>query len=131
MLRVSVVKRRGDFTLQADFAAPTPGVTALFGRSGSGKSTLVDIISGLLPPDAGQVRLGDKVLTNTAQSRSLPVERRRIGYVFQDGRLFPHLSVEGNLRYGATRAGPATPVIVFDEVVSLLGLGALLQRRPR
>jgi molybdate transport system ATP-binding protein len=131
MLRVSVVKRRGDFTLQAAFAAPTPGVTALFGRSGSGKTTLVDIISGLLPPDEGEVRLADVVLTDTRQAASLPVERRRIGYVFQDARLFPHLSVAGNLRYGATRAGGATPVIAFDEVVSLLGLSALLQRRPR
>jgi molybdate transport system ATP-binding protein len=131
MLRVSVRKRRGDFTLQAAFAAPTPGVTALFGPSGSGKSTLVDIISGLLSPDEGEVRLGDTLLTDTRLSASLPVERRRIGYVFQDARLFPHLSVTGNLRYGAQRAGPATPVIVFDEVVSLLGLGALLHRRPR
>jgi molybdate transport system ATP-binding protein len=131
MLRVSVIKRRGEFALQAAFAAPTPGVTALFGRSGSGKSTLVDIISGLLPPDEGEVRLDDTVLTNTRQSVSLAVERRRVGYVFQDARLFPHLSVAGNLRYGAARAGPATPVIVFDEVVGLLGLGGLLQRRPR
>lgn len=131
MLSVSVIKRRGEFALQAAFAAPTPGVTVLFGRSGSGKSTLVDIISGLLPPDEGEVRLGDTVLTNTQRSVSLAVERRRIGYVFQDARLFPHLSVAGNLRYGAARAGPATPVIVFDEVVGLLGLGELLQRRPR
>lgn len=131
MLRVSVLKRRADFTLQAAFAAPTPGVTALFGRSGSGKTTLVDIISGLLPPDEGEIRLGDTLLTDTRQAVSVPVERRRIGYMFQDPRLFPHLSVEGNLRYGATRAGPATPVVVFDEVVSLLGLSALLQRRPQ
>jgi molybdate transport system ATP-binding protein len=131
MLRVSVRKRRGDFTLQAAFAAPTPGVTALFGPSGSGKSTLVDIISGLLSPDEGEVRLGDTLLTDTRLAASLPVERRRIGYVFQDARLFPHLSVTGNLRYGAQRAGPDTPVIVFDEVVSLLGLGGLLHRRPR
>jgi molybdate transport system ATP-binding protein len=131
MLRVSVRRRRGDFTLQADFAAPTPGVTALFGRSGSGKTTLVDIISGLLSPDEGEVRLGDTLLTDTRQAASLAVERRRIGYVFQDARLFPHLSVTGNLRYGAERAGPETPVIVFDEVVSLLGLGGLLQRRPQ
>jgi molybdate transport system ATP-binding protein len=130
MLRVSVRKRRGDFTLQAAFAAPTPGITALFGRSGSGKSTLVDIISGLLSPDEGEVRLGDTLLTDTRLSASLAVERRRIGYVFQDARLFPHLSVTGNLRYGAERAGPDTPVIVFDEVVSLLGLSGLLQRRP-
>jgi molybdate transport system ATP-binding protein len=131
MLRLSVLKRRGDFTLQAAFAAPTPGITALFGRSGSGKTTLVDIISGLLSPDEGEVRLGETLLTDTRRAVSVPVERRRIGYVFQDPRLFPHLSVAGNLRYGARRAGPATPVIVFDEVVSLLGLDAHLQRRPQ
>jgi len=131
MLRISVLKRRADFTLQAAFAAPTPGVTALFGRSGSGKTTLVDIISGLLPPDEGEVRLGETLLTDTKQAVSVPVERRRIGYVFQDPRLFPHLSVAGNLRYGARRAAAATPVIAFEEVVSLLGLGRLLQRRPQ
>jgi molybdate transport system ATP-binding protein len=131
MLRVSVLKRRADFTLQAAFAAPTPGVTALFGRSGSGKTTLVDIICGLLPPDEGEVRLGETLLTDTKQAVSVPVERRHIGYVFQDPRLFPHLSVAGNLRYGARRAGAAPPVILFDEVVSLLGLAALLQRRPQ
>ena len=131
MLRVSVLKRRGAFTLQAAFAAPTPGITALFGRSGSGKTTLVDIICGLLAPDEGEVRLGDILLTDTRKAVSVPVERRRIGYLFQEPRLFPHLNVAGNLRYGAKRAGAAAPVIIFDEVVSLLGLGALLQRRPQ
>jgi molybdate transport system ATP-binding protein len=131
MLSVAVRKQRGAFTLQAEFAAPTPGVTALFGRSGSGKTTLVDIICGLLTPDQGEVRLGETVLTDRQHGTNVPVERRRIGYVFQDARLFPHLTVTGNLRYGATRAAATPPVIGFEEVVALLGLDALLERRPR
>jgi molybdate transport system ATP-binding protein len=135
MLSVAVRKQRGAFTLQAEFAAPTPGVTALFGRSGSGKTTLVDIICGLLTPDQGEVRLGETVLTDLQRGTNVPVERRRIGYVFQDARLFPHLTVTGNLRYGAgraaTRAAARPPVIGFEEVVALLGLEALLERRPR
>jgi molybdate transport system ATP-binding protein len=107
-LHVSVSKRWPGFALQADFTAPVPGVVALFGRSGSGKTTLVNIISGLLAPDEGEVRLDDEVLTDTRARIAVPPERRRIGYVFQDARLFPHLTVAGNLRYGARRAhGPA------------------------
>jgi molybdate transport system ATP-binding protein len=130
MLSVAVRKQRGTFTLQAAFAAPTPGVTALFGRSGSGKTTLVDIICGLLAPDEGEVRLSETVLTDTRRGTNIPVERRRIGYVFQDPRLFPHLTAMGNLRYGATRAAGTPPVIGFEEVVALLGLEAILERRP-
>ena len=125
MLQVSVVRKRPGFSLEATFAAPTPGVIALFGRSGSGKTTLVNIISGLSAPDAGDIRLDEDVLTD------IPVERRRIGYVFQDARLFPHLNVTGNLRYGEKRARAAPQVIGFDEVVTLLGLTQFLQRRPR
>ena len=129
-LHVSVSKRWPGLALQAEFAAPVPGVVALFGRSGSGKTTLVNIISGLLAPDAGEVRLDDAVLTDTRARIAVPPERRRIGYVFQDARLFPHLTVAGNLRYGARRAlGPAA--IGFEEVTALLGLAPLLGRRPR
>lgn len=131
MLSVAVRKQREGFTLRAEFAAPTPGVTALFGRSGSGKTTLVDIICGLLAPDEGEVRLGELVLTDTQRGTNIPVERRHIGYVFQDARLFPHLTVAGNLRYGAMRAAGTPRVIGFEEVVTLLGLEALLERRPR
>jgi molybdate transport system ATP-binding protein len=130
MLRVSVVRERAQFSLRASFAAPTPGVIALFGRSGSGKTTLVNILSGLTTADSAEVSLDDEVLTDTRLRLALPVERRRIGYVFQDARLFPHLSVAGNLRYGARRARGRRTVIGFDEVVSLLGLAALLPRRP-
>ena len=130
MLQVSVTKRRPGFALEANFTAPTPGVIALFGRSGSGKTTLVNIISGLLPPDTGEVRLDEETLTDTARGVAVPVERRRIGYVFQDARLFPHLTVLGNLRYGERRTDAAV-IIGLEEVVTLLGLGALLQRKPR
>jgi molybdate transport system ATP-binding protein len=130
MLRVSVVKRRPEFTLRASFEAPTPGVIALFGRSGSGKTTLVDVIAGLLPPDEGEVQLAGSVLTDTRRGIAVAVERRRIGYVFQDARLFPHLTVLGNLRYGEKRAAGEPHYIGLEEVSGLLGLGALLERRP-
>lgn len=156
MLQVAVLKKRDGFTLRTQFSVPTPGIVALFGRSGCGKSTLVNVISGLLVADEAQIRLDDVVLTDTRAGTAVPVERRRIGYVFQDARLFPHFSVEGNLRYGLKRAQtgrrsaarpavgtarPDTPgvagyaaahgeVIAFDEVVALLGLERLLNRRP-
>lgn len=150
MLHVSVLKKRDGFTLQAQFAVPTPGIVALFGRSGCGKTTLVNVISGLLQADEAQIRLDDVVLTDTRAGTVVPVEHRKIGYVFQDARLFPHFSVRGNLNYGLKRAGrkhrPVSPrrvpgsdaarsaspgeVIAFDEVVALLGLERLLDRRP-
>ena len=129
MLRVSALKKRDGFTLDAQFEAPTPGIVALFGRSGCGKTTLVNIISGLLQADNAHVQLDEVVLTNTSAGVSVPVERRRIGYVFQDGRLFPHLNVVGNLRYGLKRSSE-DPFIDFDTVVDLLGLSRLLTRRP-
>jgi molybdate transport system ATP-binding protein len=134
MLKVRVVKRRDGFTLDANFEAPTPGVVALFGRSGCGKTTTIDIISGLLAADEARIELDGNVLENT------PPERRRIGYVFQDGRLFPHMTVLRNLRYGMTRArrearsAGASPTadlpIELEPIISLLGLQRLLQRRP-
>ena len=130
MLRVSLTKRRGEFTLSAAFAAPTPGVIALCGRSGSGKTTLIEMLAGLLPPDAGEVQLAGTTLTDTRRGIAVAPERRRIGYVFQDARLFPHMTVAGNLRYGQKRAGAAPHFIRFEEVVELLGLGALCGRRP-
>ncbi len=105
MLTVAVKKRRGDFELDAQFDLPTPGVVALFGRSGCGKSTLVNIIAGLLDADHGRVALDEDVLLDTERRIDMPPERRRIGYVFQDARLFPHLSVAANLRYGRGARG--------------------------
>jgi molybdate transport system ATP-binding protein len=129
MLDVAVEKRRGEFALDAAFTIPGPGVVALFGRSGCGKTTLVNLIAGLLEPDAGTVRLGGTVLDDTGAGIRVPAERRQIGYVFQDARLFPHRDVAGNLRYGLQRA-PGRALVGFDEVVALLGLAPLLGRRP-
>jgi molybdate transport system ATP-binding protein len=131
MLRVELSKRRGTFALHAAFAAPTPGVTALFGRSGCGKSTLISLIAGLLTPDSGRVVLGEDVLFDSERHLSVDARHRRIGVVFQDAKLFPHLAVRGNLDYGARRVARESPrPVAFDDVVSLLGLGALLDRRP-
>jgi molybdate transport system ATP-binding protein len=130
MLKATLLKRRDGFTLRAQLEAPTPGVVALFGRSGCGKTTLINLICGLLEPDEGRVELNGTVLTDTGAGIAVPVEKRRIGYVFQDARLFPHLSVLGNLRYGEKRAQSAARVIVFDEVIALLGIQPLLGRRP-
>ncbi len=116
------------FALQVDFAAP-PGVTALFGRSGSGKSTLVNAVAGLLRPDEGRIALGERVLFDSATGLHLPPHRRRAGYVFQDGRLFPHLTVRQNLLYGRWFA-PRRPGADLDRISGLLGLDALLDRRP-
>lgn len=128
MLSVSAKKRRGAFLLDAQFELPTPGVVALFGRSGCGKTTLVNIIAGLLAADSGRVALDDNVLLDTAVRLNVPPEERRIGYVFQDARLFPHMRVEANLRYALRRAAVA-PFIGMARVVELLDLKALLGRR--
>jgi molybdate transport system ATP-binding protein len=130
MLRLSVSKRWDGFELRAQLDAPTPGIVALFGRSGCGKTTLINIISGLLKPDEGRVELDGVVLTDTRERVAIPVERRRIGYVFQDSRLFPHLGVLANLRYGLRRAPKGSRSIGLDEVLALLGLEPLLGRRP-
>jgi molybdate transport system ATP-binding protein len=115
------------FTLDAAFDAGD-GVTALVGPSGAGKSTVLNLIAGLLRPAQGQIRLGDHVLVDTDRRIHLPPERRRIGYVFQDHLLFPHLSVQANLRYGM-RHGQGRP-IDFERVTEVLELTDLLARHP-
>ncbi|MBX5460709.1 MAG: molybdenum ABC transporter ATP-binding protein [Steroidobacteraceae bacterium] len=130
VLSVALRKRREGFSLDVAFDAPTPGVVALFGRSGCGKSTTVNLIAGLLEPDEGHARLDNLTLFDTRAGSRIPAERRRIGYVFQDARLFPHFSVAGNLRYGQKRARGIEQRIGFDQVVELLGLAPLLERRP-
>ena len=123
MISVELHKKFPGFSLDIAFDAPTPGVVALFGPSGAGKSSIVAGIAGLLRPDAGRVEVDGVVLSD-----AVPVERRRLGLVFQDARLFPHMNVATNLRYGLRRA-PAGE-IGFDGVVGLLGLDRLLDRRP-
>ena len=129
MLRVDVQKRLGSFELAAAFAIDA-GITALFGRSGSGKTTLINAIAGLVRPQRGVIEVNGESLFDSAKGIDIAVERRRVGYVFQEGRLFPHLTVRGNLRYGYDRASPAERYVELTQVVDLLGLGHLLDRRP-
>ncbi len=128
-LAVDVALTRGAFTLSATFTAPA-GLTALFGRSGSGKTTLVDLIGGLLRPDSGSIRLDDRVLVDRAAGVFVPSARRRLGYVFQEARLFPHFSVRGNLLYGRYFTPRAERRESFDRVVDLLGIAHLVDRKP-
>ena len=129
MLEVDVSARRGAFRLQAAFRSDAP-IVALFGRSGAGKSTLVHAIAGIVRPDSGRIVIGERVLFDSAAGIDLAPERRRVGYVFQDALLFPHLSVRGNLAYGEALTPPAERFVDAGKVVALLGIGALLERRP-
>jgi molybdate transport system ATP-binding protein len=121
-LSLRVRHRFPRFSLDVEFTAPTPGATVLFGPSGAGKSSVVAATAGLLRADEVEVAVNGVVLSG------LPPERRRIGLVFQDARLFPHLSVRSNLRYGLRRAPPGS--LAEADVVALLGIGDLLDRRP-
>jgi molybdate transport system ATP-binding protein len=127
-LKVAVEKRLGSFLLDVAFDAPTPGIVALFGPSGCGKSTTINIIAGLLVPDRGEISLGDDVLLDTRRKIAIAAERRGIGYVFQDARLFPHLNVASNLRYAQRRARRA-PYVSLERVLAMLDLEPLLSRR--
>lgn len=131
MVKIHAQKRRGDFALNVAIDVPTPGIVALFGRSGCGKTTLVDIVAGLLDADAAHVEIDGVVLDDTRGGQHVRTEHRRIGYVFQDSRLFPHLGVLGNLRYGEKRARGDGRHIALDHVVELLGLQPLLERRTQ
>jgi molybdate transport system ATP-binding protein len=130
VLAVDVEKRLGAFTLAGRFKA-TGGVTALFGPSGAGKTTLVNMIAGLLAPDRGSIALDDTVLFDAAAGIDVPPHRRRIGYVFQEGRLFPHLSVRQNLDYGRRMSRHPRDSAAFARIAQLLDIGPLLDRRPR
>jgi molybdate transport system ATP-binding protein len=129
MLEVEVKARLGRFQLDAAFQGASQGVTVLFGPSGAGKSSVLAAVAGALRPEAGRIALDGHALFDSAAGVNLPMERRRIGWVFQDARLFPHLSVADNLRFGLKRAPPGP--IRFEEVVEVLGVGHLLDRRPR
>jgi molybdate transport system ATP-binding protein len=116
-----------DFTLEVDVEI-TAGRAGIFGPSGAGKTTLLDLVAGLRRAPSASIRLGDRVLTDTTQRLAVPARERRIGYVPQDLALFPHLSVRGNLLYGA-RDGQAAGRFPFEQVVGLLDLGSLVERR--
>ncbi|MDU8929228.1 molybdenum ABC transporter ATP-binding protein [Alisedimentitalea sp. MJ-SS2] len=128
-LSVSIAHSMENFTLNAGFTAP-PGLTVLFGRSGSGKTTLINAVSGLLTPQSGRIAVGEHVLFDSSQGINLPPHRRRLGYIFQEGRLFPHLTVRQNLSYGRWFAPKSAPRESLDKVIEMLGVGSLLSRRP-
>ena len=129
MLIVDVVKRLGDFVLRAKFEMVS-AATALFGPSGSGKTTIVNIIAGLAIPDRGRLLYNGRLLFDSEGGVNLPAHRRRFGYVFQDGRLFPHLSVERNLDYGRRMHRLERDGAELRRVVKMLDIGHLLDRRP-
>ncbi|MGF7225661.1 molybdenum ABC transporter ATP-binding protein ModC [Pantoea agglomerans] len=126
MLSLNIMQQQGDHVLEVDLQIPAKGITAIFGVSGAGKTSLINAISGLTQPQRGRIQLHDRLLFDAEQKIALPPEKRRIGYVFQDARLFPHYRVRGNLQYGMAPKMKAQ----FDSLVSLLGLEALLPRFP-
>ena len=130
MLDIDLKKKQGNFTVDAAFVAQGAGVTAMFGHSGAGKTSIINMIAGLARPDAGHIVVNDHCVFDGEKKINIPPERRRFGYVFQDGRLFPHLSVGSNLVYGMKRVPPQDRYIKFDQVVDILGISYLLKRHP-
>lgn len=130
MIDVDIEQRLGDFRLDVSFSAEAP-IVGLFGRSGSGKTSIVNAIAGIGRPKRGSIRINDAVLFDTERRIDLSPESRRVGYVFQDGLLFPHMDVQANLAYGQRLHKPRDRFIDEARVVDLLGLGGLLRRRPR
>lgn len=129
MLAVHVEKNLGEFSMNVAFTSESRA-TALFGPSGAGKTSLINMIAGLLRPDRGRVEVDGEVLFDSAARIDVPAWRRRIGYVFQEGRLFPHISVRHNLEYGRWMSGHKFDPAAFEHVVELLDIGHLLDRRP-
>jgi molybdate transport system ATP-binding protein len=129
MLRVEVSKQLGNFSVDVAFASEGR-VTGLFGASGAGKTSLVSMIAGLLKPDRGVISVAGEALDDTAQQLHVAVHRRRIGYVFQDARLFPHIDVRGNLDYGRRMNGLSRDTAQENRLNEMLNIGHLLDRRP-
>jgi len=123
-------RRLGERIIAADFTSEG-GLTALFGPSGAGKTSLLNMVAGLLRPDAGRIAVGGVVLFDAAVGVDLPARRRRAGYVFQDGRLFPHRRVRDNLLYGWKLARPEDRWMDLEEATRFLGIAHLLDRWPR
>lgn len=125
-IRIQFKKRLGEVDFDIDLTLPPHGITAIFGRSGAGKTSLINMVSGLVTPESGEITVNGRRLFSSQNRVSLPVEKRRIGYVFQEARLFPHYTVKGNLYYGIRQKDPD----YFCSVVGLLALEPLLKRYP-
>ena len=130
-MRVVLQRRQGAFFIDVAFQSDENGITALFGPSGAGKSSIINMVAGLLKPDRGRVVIRGRRLFDSAHGVNLPPEKRNVGYVFQEGFLFPHFSVRGNLLYGRGRRQAGGGGVDFDQVVELLGLEPLLSRKPK
>ena len=127
---VTVERKLGERTIAADFSAGA-GLTALFGPSGAGKTSVLNMVAGLLRPEMGRIVVGGEVLFDSAAGVDVPARHRRAGYVFQDGRLFPHKRVRDNLLYGWRLAAPADRWMTLDDATGFLGIAHLLDRWPR
>lgn len=127
MIELDFIKCFDDFELSIQAQIPSKGITAIFGRSGAGKTSLINAISGVVKPDSGRITLDEQCLFDSTKAIHKPIHKRKIGYVFQEARLFPHYKVLGNLLYGSqlTKHDKA-----FQEIVELLALSDLLQRHP-
>ena len=129
-MEIDVRRKQGDFLVDARFTGADAGVTALFGPSGAGKTSVINMVAGLIRPDAGKISVNGLDLFDSDRNIDLPPEKRRVGYVFQDGRLLPHLSVRANLTYGMRLLPNNRRFVKMDQVTDLLGIGHLLSRRP-
>ncbi|NKB21031.1 MAG: molybdenum ABC transporter ATP-binding protein [Alphaproteobacteria bacterium] len=130
MIAIDVQKQLGSFSISTKFESQARGIVALFGQSGSGKTSIINMIAGLLKPDSGRIEIDGRVLFDAENNINLKIEERRIGYVFQESRLFPHLSVRRNLHYGRKRAPTGGREVDFDQVIDVLGIGHLLDQKP-
>lgn len=130
MIEVNVQKKLGEFAISVAFSFGDSGITAIFGPSGAGKTSIINMVAGLLKPDKGQIYLDDEPLFDSRKGINVPPNKRRLGYIFQDGRLFPHLTVKSNLTYGMRLIRKQDRRLNFDRVVALLDLETLLYRRP-
>jgi molybdate transport system ATP-binding protein len=130
-MRVELRRRQGSCCIDVAFRSDENGITALFGPSGAGKSSIINMVAGLQKPDGGTVFIRERCLFDSARGVNLPPEKRKVGYVFQEDLLFPHLSVRGNLLYGRCSSRSGDEGVNVDQVVNLLGIGHLLSRTPK
>jgi len=130
-MRVELQRRQGACFIDVAFQSDETGITALFGPSGAGKSSIINMVAGLQKPDSGTVFIRGRCLFDSTRGINLPPEKRNVGYVFQEGLLFPHLSVRSNLLYGRCHGQSADNGVNFDQVINLLGIQHLLARKPK
>jgi len=129
-MRINLQRRQGMCCIDVAFQSDAHGITALFGPSGAGKSSIINMVAGLQKPDSGSIFIRGRCLFDSARRVNLRPEKRKVGYVFQQDLLFPHLSVHGNLLYGRRPGQSSDANVDFDQVVNLLGIQHLLSRNP-